>query len=112
MVPTMDTAPKIPNALLRPSSSSNETDTSARAEGASKAANAPCAIRAAMSSSMEGAAPPIAEATAKPTSPAMRVFFLPQRSPSRPLSNSRPPKVSAYPVIIHWRELSGKPSSA
>jgi hypothetical protein len=43
-------------------------------------------------------APPMAEATAKPSMPVMKIRLRPNRSARRPPRSSRPPKASAYAV--------------
>ena len=88
-------APKMPNALARSGGSVKVVVSSDSAAGASSAPKTPCSARAATSSSKLWAAPPSAEATAKPSRPAMKVRLRPKRSPMRPPSSSRLPKASA-----------------
>ena len=83
----------------------------ARADGASRAPNAPCTARAATSSANPEAAPPAAEAIAKPASPATNVRFRPKMSDRRPPTSSSPPNASAYAVMTHWRSVVEKPSA-
>src|SRR5207253_6485025 len=58
--------PYTANAVARSRASVNEVASRARAVGASSAANAPCAARAATRAAKFGAAPPAREARAKP----------------------------------------------
>ena len=88
-------APKIPNALGRSGDPANVTVSSDSAEGARRAPNAPCSVRAATSTPNESAKPPMAEATEKPIRPPMNVHLRPNRSPSLPPRSSRLPKASA-----------------
>ena len=67
MAPPMPAMPaKMPNALLRSSGSVNVVVSSDSAAGASIAANAPCTARAPTSTPKLCAAPPTADAPAKP----------------------------------------------
>jgi hypothetical protein len=81
--------------LPRSAGSVNVVVSSESAEGASIAPNAPCVARAATSTPKLSAAPPTAEAVAKPSNPAMKVHFRPKRSAIRPPSSSRLPNASA-----------------
>ena len=101
-------APKMPNARARSLPDGKVVVSSESAAGASSAPKTPCSARAATSTSKLWAAPPIADAMAKPTSPATNVHLRPNRSPMRPPSSSRLPNASAYAVTIHWREPSEK----
>jgi hypothetical protein len=67
---------------------------SARADGASTAPNAPWAARAAASTPNDPAAPPTADASAKPSRPPMNAHLRPNRSPRRPPSSSSEPNAS------------------
>ena len=78
------------------------------AAGASIAANAPCTARADTSMPKLTAAPPTAEAAAKPTSPVMNIALRPIRSASLPPSSSRLPNASAYAVTTHCRSARVK----
>src|SRR5262249_32289251 len=62
-------APNPANALARSFAAVNVTASSDSAVGASSAAHAPCTARAATSAVKFGAAPPAAEASAKPARP-------------------------------------------
>ena len=88
-------APKTPNALARSCGSVNVVANRESAAGASIAAKTPCSARAPTSSSKLWAAPPSADAPAKPTRPAMNVHLRPNRSAMRPPSSSRLPNASA-----------------
>jgi len=99
-------APKMPNARARSRGRVNvvvSTASTASAVGASRAPNAPCKARAATSMPKLSAAPPHAEAAAKPISPMMNVRLRPIRSLRRPPRSSRLPKASEYAVTIHCR---------
>ena len=64
-------------------------------QGARSAPNAPWQARAATSMPKPVAAPPAADAAAKPSAPARNVILRPIRSPSRPPNSSRLPNASA-----------------
>ncbi len=85
----------MPNALPRSAGSVNVVVSSDSAAGASTAPNAPCRARATISISMPFAAPPSADARAKPTRPMRNIRLRPKKSESRPPSSSRLPKASA-----------------
>ena len=80
----------------------------ASTEGASRAPNAPCTVRAMTSIEKLTDAPPMAEASAKPTSPVMSVRLRPTLSPIRPPRRSKVPKAKEYAVTIHWRSAFEK----
>jgi hypothetical protein len=82
------------------------TASSDSAVGASRAANAPCAARAASSTAKLPADPPSADASAKPVSPIKKVRFRPMASATRPPTSSSPPKARVYAVMTHWRSAS------
>ena len=109
--PVPATAPKMANARARSFGSLNVVLSSARIDGASSAPNAPCAARAMTSMAKPLAAPPMAEATAKPTSPISSVVRRPNRSDSLPPSSSRLPKLSEYagddPLPVGGAEVQG-----
>ncbi len=73
------------------------------AAGASIAPNAPWAPRAITRIANPVAAPPSAEAAAKPSRPMISIRRWPTRSDSRPPSSSSPPKASEYAVTTHCR---------
>src|SRR5215471_18124082 len=104
-------APKTPNALPRSAGSVNVTVSVDSAAGASIAPNAPCAPRPITSTAKLFAAPPSAEAAAKPTSPMISIRRRPTRSDSRPPSSRRPPKASEYAVTTHCRSALENPRS-
>jgi hypothetical protein len=81
--------------LLRSAGSVNVVVSSERMAGASSAAKAPCTARAAISMPTSTAAPPTAEATAKPTRPMMKTHLRPIMSAIRPPMSSSDPKASA-----------------
>src|SRR5271165_3580322 len=103
-------APKMPNALARSGEPANVTGSSDNADGASSAPNAPCSARAPTSIPKDWANPPMAEAPAKPISPAMKVHLRPNKSPSFPPSSKRLPNASAYAVTTHCRLSVEMPS--
>src|SRR4051794_41011721 len=105
-------APKMPNALARSTGSVKVVVRMDRMAGARSAANAPWTARAPISMPPLTAAPPMAEATAKPTRPTMNTHLRPSTSEMRPPSSSNEPNASAYAVTIHWRALSENPRSA
>jgi hypothetical protein len=81
--------------LPRSFGSLNVVDRIDRAAGARSAPNAPWAARAATSMPKLVAAPPTADAAAKPSAPVRNVILRPIRSPSRPPTSSRLPNASA-----------------
>ncbi len=92
--PEPATAPKTPKALPRSCGSVKVTVSSERAAGARIAPNRPCTPRATTRTPKDGAAPPAAEAIAKPIRPPMKVHLRPKMSEIRPPSRSSEPKVS------------------
>ena len=96
MAPPMPAmAPNTPNARARSLGMVNVVVSTDSAAGARTAANTPCSARAPTSSSNVCAAPPSAEAAAKPTSPMRNMRRRPNMSERRPPSSSRLPKASA-----------------
>ena len=91
----------MPNALLRSPGSVNVVVSSDSAAGASSAPNPPWNARATASMMNDWAAPPTAEAIAKPARPTMNVHLRPNRSETLPPSSSRLPNASEYAVTIH-----------
>ena len=85
------------------------TVSSDSAAGASSAPKAPWQARATTSMPKLPAAPPNADAPAKPMRPAMNVAFRPIRSVSLPPRSSRLPKAREYAVTTHCRSMSEKP---
>src|SRR5215468_11156099 len=104
-------APNTPNALPRSAGSVNVTVNVDRAAGASIAPNAPCAPRPITSIAKPVAAPPSADAAAKPTRPMISIRRRPSRSDSRPPSSNNPPKASEYAVTTHCRSALENPSA-
>src|SRR5215469_8845588 len=104
-------APYTPNALPRSAGSVNVTVSVDSAAGASIAPNAPCAPRPITSIANPVAAPPRADAPAKPTRPIINIRRRPTRSDSRPPNSSNPPKASEYAVTTHCRSALENPSA-
>lgn len=92
--PAPTIAPNTPKALPRSLGSVNVVVSSDSAAGASSAANTPWRARAPNSIPEFTAAPPSADAAAKPNRPIMKVSLRPARSATRPPSSSSPPKAS------------------
>ena len=88
-------APNTPNARPRSLLPLNVVVSRDSADGAMNAPNAPCRARAATSMPKLVAAPPAADAAAKPISPEMNVTFRPSSEETFPPSSSRLPKASA-----------------
>ncbi len=88
-------APRMPSALFRSAPSRNVTSVMEKTDGARIAPAAPCTRRIAMSIPEETERPQRSEEIAKSRSPAMKTFRRPSRSPKRPPSSRKPPKVSA-----------------
>ena len=76
------------------------------APGVSIAAPRPCAARAPISASGEGARPLASDASVKSASPARKTRRCPNRSVARPPSISSPPVKRTYAVITHCRSPS------
>ncbi len=104
--------PNTPKALPRSAGAENVVVSSESAAGASSAANTPCRERAVTRIPKVAAAPPTAEAAAKPICPMRKARRRPNLSASRPPSSSRLPKVIAYEVTTHCRWSSENPRSA
>ena len=100
-----------PIARLRAVPSGNVVAISASAVGATIAPPAPCTARAVSSHACEVANPPTSDAAENSSSPMMNIRRRPSRSPARPPSSSRPPRVSAYALMTHSRPLPEKPSA-
>ena len=75
-------APKMPNALPRSAGSVNVVVSSAERRRREQRAEDALGARAATSTPNDSAAPPTAEATAKPSRPPMKAHLRPNRSPS------------------------------
>src|SRR5277367_4038804 len=73
--PPPATEPKTPNARPRSRGSRKVLTRVPRAAGARIAPNTPCSVHAAASIPNDTAAPPIAEDTAKPASPVMKIHL-------------------------------------
>ncbi len=85
----------MPKAFARSPGNVNVVVSRLSAAGASSAPNAPCTARAATSMPKLCAAPPTAEATAKPARPPMKVHLRPKKSEMRPPNRRRLPNASA-----------------
>src|SRR5215472_13148871 len=99
------------SARLRAGPSGLAVVSSDSAAGEASAADAPCAIRATISTTGQRARPQPSEASAKPARPTASIRRRPSRSASRPPTSSSEPKVSAYPVTIHCSSAGAMPSS-
>src|SRR5438309_8293248 len=110
-LPPAATEPKTPKALPLSRGSENVLTRVPRADGARTAPKAPCSARAATRTTNEPAAPPIAEAIAKPTRLVINTHLRLKVSPSRPPTSSRLPNDSAYAVTTHCRSPLEKPSA-
>src|SRR6266850_987986 len=110
-LPPAATEPKTPKARPRSRWLVNVLTRVPRAAGARTAPKAPCSARAATRTTNEPAAPPIAEAIAKPTRLVINTHLRLKMSPSRPPTSSRLPNDSAYAVTTHWRSPLEKPSA-
>jgi hypothetical protein len=93
--PTPAIAPNTPNAFPRSLEPLKVVVRIESAEGASSAPNKPWQARAPTSMPKLVAAPPAAEAAAKPSSPIRKVTLRPSRPASLPPSSSRLPEVRA-----------------
>ena len=88
------TKPKTPIALARSRFSVNSPMISASATAETAAPARPCTARPTTRNDGFGASPQTAEASVKETTPPRKTRRLPSRSPSRPESSRKPPKVS------------------
>ena len=96
----------MPNAFARSFGSVKVVVSRLRMAGASSAANTPWTARAVTSMPKLTAAPPTADASAKPMVPMTSVHLRPNMSAMRPPMSSSEPKLSAYAVTIHCRAPS------
>src|SRR5438552_11618279 len=110
-LPPAATEPKTPKARPRSCGSVNVLTRVPSADGARTAPNAPCSARAVTRTTNVPAAPPIAEAIAKPTRLVINTHLRLKMSPSRPPTSSRLPNDSAYAVTTHCRSPLEKPSA-
>src|SRR3954468_865872 len=98
-----------PNAFARSRPSGKVTATRESAAGASSAANKPCSARAPSSMPVFTAAPPRAEATAKPIRPVRKTRLRPHMSPKRPPGDEQPAEGEAvggdHPLPVGVGEL-------
>src|SRR5882757_6896644 len=95
--------PYRPRALVRSSPSGKVLTSSDNAPGVAIAAPTPCRARNAIRTPPVGASPPSSEATPNNTRPALKTFFRPYTSPTRPATSSSPPNVSEYALITQFR---------
>ena len=105
------TKPKKPIAFARSAGSENSPMISDSATAETAAPPRPWTARPATSSSALGASPQATEATVNDTRPAWKTRLLPNRSPSRPDSSRKPPKVSRYALTTHASADCVKPRS-
>ena len=94
-----------PTARAR-SSGTKHAEMIARLPGTSSAPPIPCSARAAISTSVFGAAPQMTEAAVKEARPNTNTRRRPNRSPSEPPRMISAPRVSRYASVIHCRSLS------
>ena len=80
----------------------------AKVAGEMSAAPTPWTARAAISIAEPFARPHASEAATKIANPDMSIRRRPNRSPARPPSRRRPPKVTAYAVRTHCRSVCEK----
>ena len=92
--PPAHTKPYTPMALARSAGSVNMFMMSDSATADTTAPPTPCTARAAINSAWVLASPHASEAKVKATMPAKNTLRCPYKSPSRPPSSKRPPKVS------------------
>ena len=95
-----------PSAFVRASPSANVVVRIESAAGATSAAPRPCRPRARISQVDDSAIPFRNDATVKTTTPARKTRLRPIRSPARPPSRRKPPKISVYAFTTHCRSFS------
>ncbi len=88
-------APSTPSALFRSAPSSNVTSVIEKTEGERTAPAAPWQSRNTTSAAADHARPQSSENSANKRRPAMKTLRRPSRSPERPPSRRKPPKVRA-----------------
>ena len=106
MAPPLPAAPAYtPSARVRAAPSLNVSAIKERAVGATIAPPAPCTTREAINHVEVVARPPASEPVANNSTPTMNILRLPNRSPARPPSSSRPPNASEYALTTHSRSV-------
>ena len=96
---------------MRAGPSANPVVIRESAEGATRAAPAPCTTRELTSSTGSCARPPASDAAVNTAKPIMNMRRRPNVSAARPPRISSPPKAIAYPVTIHCTAVAEKPNS-
>ena len=109
--PATETNTYAPIARARAAASGNSVTMIARITDAWAAAPTPWSRRAAISAPSLVANPHSSEANVKTTRPARKTRLRPARSPSRPASSSRLPKVTRKPLTTQVRSDWLKPRS-
>ena len=110
--PPAITKPKKPIAFVRSAGSWKSSRSSESATAETTAPPRPCTARAAISMFCEVESPQASEASVKSAIPPRKSRRWPNRSPSRPPSSRKPPKVSRYAFTTHASDSSVKPRSA
>ena len=110
--PPAATKPKTPIAFARSAGSVNRVMISESATAETTAPPRPCTARAPTRKACELARPQASEAAVKSAIPIRKSRRCPKRSPSRPPSSRKPPKVSRYAFTTQASEVSEKPRSA
>ena len=110
--PPEATKPKMPIAFARSAGSVNRVIISESATAETTAPPSPCTARAATSMPCELARPQASEATREERIPTRNSRRCPKRSPSRPPSSRKPPKVSRYAFTTQASDVSEKPRSS
>src|SRR6476469_3209441 len=112
IVPPPDiTKPKTPIALARSAGSVKSTMISENATAETTAPPRPCTARAATSSPCVFASPQARDERVKSAIPIRKRRRWPYRSPSRPPSRRKPPKVNRYALTTHASDVGEKPRS-
>ncbi len=101
--PEPATAPHTPRALLRSAPSVNVIWRIDSAAGDMSAPPRPWTARAALIMPCDSEKPPTREASAKSTSPAMKISRRPRKSAMRPPSRRNPPNTSTYALTTQER---------
>ena len=110
--PPEATNPKTPIALARSAGSVKRVIISESATAETTAAPNPCTARATISISCEVARPQAADASVKTTIPMRKRRRWPKRSPRRPPSKRKPPKVIRYALTTQASDAWENPRSS
>src|SRR5579862_4101092 len=109
--PPAATKPKIPIAFARSDCSVKSVIVSERPTADTTAPPSPCTARAPINKPCDVDSPHASDASVKSEMPPRNRRRLPNRSPRRPPSSKKPPKVSRYALTTQASDVSEKPRS-